>query len=237
MTIKAWLEGDDVDLRALTRLLAEGDVRVVQDPNEGAYYLTAPEIDNPTEPGRFDQGAEPLIRRINGVARVQDSGYRPVKLSRRYTDPDGQNVHFAAVRLEARASLTVTAAVVGPDGQPKPNPPSPWPGRLAIAESNADLAEVLDIMGQPEPLGWDDLYKVHEIIWRSMEDTTPVKLGWTTSNRDSAFTNSANNPTISGAGARHARPPKGDQSKRKMTIDEGRNYISDLIAKWLDALS
>jgi hypothetical protein len=86
------------------------------------------------------------------------------------------------------------------------------------------------------PLGPFDLGKVHEIVWRSIEDTTPVKFGWTTSNRDSTFTSSLNNPAIIGPSARHARPPKGNQPKRKMSIAECRQYIRELVTKWLDYL-
>jgi hypothetical protein len=44
-----------------------GDVRVVHDGDNDAYYMTAPEIDNPPETGRFDKPAEQLIGRINGL--------------------------------------------------------------------------------------------------------------------------------------------------------------------------
>ena len=94
VTTKAWLEGHLFDLAALADLLAVGDVRVVRDDgdDENRYYLTAPEIDNPSEPGRFDQPAELLIGRINGLARTRDASYRPVSLSGIYTSPHGQHV-------------------------------------------------------------------------------------------------------------------------------------------------
>lgn len=241
MTMKAWLEGDEIDLRALTRLLAEDDVRVIHDPDEGAYYLTAPEIDNPPptdnppETGRFDKAAEALLRRINGMARIQDSGYRPVKLSGKYSDGDQKHVYVAAFALEVRPRLSATAVVVGPDGKPKPDPPSPWPGRLALAESDPDVAEVLDIMGQAEPLGWDDLYKVHEKIQDSINGSIP-KMGWASNVDDDAFGASANRRDISGRDARHARREKRPPPKRTMTIQQGRDYISGLVSKWLDWL-
>jgi hypothetical protein len=138
-------------------------------------------------------------------------------------------------RLEGRGALSVAARGLDANGNVIPPEPSPGPGRMARARSNSDATEVLEIMSRI-PLSWHDLYKVHEIICRSMENTTPVALGWTTGKKESAFTNSANNPTISGGEARHARPPKGDQSNRKMTKDEGRSYIRDLVTRWLDSL-
>jgi hypothetical protein len=42
MTNKAWLEGHEFDLEDLADQLAAGDVRVVRDETENAYYLTSP---------------------------------------------------------------------------------------------------------------------------------------------------------------------------------------------------
>ena len=42
MTMKAWLEGDQLDLQDLVDLLPSGDVRVVREGE--AYHLSAPEI-------------------------------------------------------------------------------------------------------------------------------------------------------------------------------------------------
>jgi hypothetical protein len=157
-------------------------------------------------------------------------------LTGRYTTPDGRNHHFAAAHLESRARITAASVAIGPDGQPQPDPPSPWPNRFALAATHPDVDEVLEIMGRPEPLGWLELRKIHEIICRSIEPTTTAKLGWTTSNRDETFTSSASNPAISGSDAIHARPPKGNQPKRKMFTSEGRQYVSDLVTNWLDYL-
>lgn len=236
--MKAWLEGDGIDLRALTRLLSDGDVRVLHNADDDAYYLTAPEIDtpsptdNPSETGQFDKAAEALLRRINGVARVRDPSYRPVKLSGRYTDRDGTDKHVADITLELRLELSMTTVLTGPDGKQKPHPPSPWPGWLALAEARPEVAEVLGIMSQNEPLGWVELYKIHEIIRDSIKPQKSPDLGWADKPTDSAFTGSANLPAVSGSGARHARME--GNPKRTMKIDQGRRYISDLVAKWLD---
>ncbi len=93
MTNKAWLEGHQFDLEDLAEQLAVGDVRVVRDETENAYYLTSREIDNPPEAGRFDKPAESLIVRINGLGRAKSADFRPVKLNGKYTDSNG-NAHF-----------------------------------------------------------------------------------------------------------------------------------------------
>lgn len=179
--MKAWLQGDATDLRALARLLPEGRVRVFHDAGEDAYYLDTPEVGKP---------AEALLRRVNGLA-ARDPNYRAVQLTGRYTDQDGTNTHVAQVRLELRVELSMTASVVDPDGKPKPDPPSPWPAYLALADSNSDVAEVLDMMGQVQPLGWFDLFKIHEKIQESISNSIP-KMGWASRADDDAFGASAN---------------------------------------------
>lgn len=235
MTTKAWLEGRQFDLADLAKLLGSGDVRVEHDDNEDAYYLTALEIDNPAETNRFDIPAQRLLIRINGLGRVRSADFRPVTLSGKYTNADGDHVFVAAATMEARARLTATAVVLGPDGQPKPDPPSPWPSRFALTTTHPEVAEVLDIMGRAQPLGWVELYKVHEIIRDTIQSKKIHELGWADKGDDSAFTASANRADVSGDHARHARN-SGLPPTRTMSIVEGRSYISDLVTKWLGSL-
>ncbi len=235
MTTKAWLEGHQFDLADLAELLASGDVRVEHDDDEDAYYLTAPEIDNPAKINRFDIPAERLLVRINGLGRARSADFRPVTLSGKYTNADGDHIFVAAPPMEARARLTATAVVLGPDGQPKPDPPSPWPGRLALADTHPEVAEALNIMGCVQPLGWVELYKVHEVIRDAIQPKKIYELGWATKADDSAFTGSANRADVSGDEARHARN-SGPPPTRTMSLAEGRSYISDLVTKWLDLL-
>ncbi len=93
-------------------------------------------------------------------------------------------------------NATGCSVVTGPDGQPKPDPPSPWPNRFALAATHPDVDEVLDIMGSPEPLGFVELFKVHEIIVDSIQPKKIHNLGWATKSDDSALTGSANRPDV-----------------------------------------
>ncbi len=217
--MKAWLEGQQLDLEDLANLLPSGDVRVVREGD--AYCLTAPSIDNPPGATTFYEAAQDLLNHVNGLARLQNTSFQPVGLSGKYTDGESQHTVISPRSAECRTGMgTPSVTVTRPDGTIVPAPPSPWPGRLAVAETNSDVADVFEIMSSTKPVGWDDLFKVHEIVGRSVEPTTIVKLGWTTSNKDSTFTSSANNPAVSGSGARHARPPKGNHPNRKMSIAE-----------------
>lgn len=228
---KAWLEGDERDLRTLTDLFSTGDVRVVRQEDTDSYYLSVPDADSSPDEGRFDRALK-LIERVNGLARVYCASYHPAKLTGKYTDSNGENCHFIALAGIPSASAVGTPTIYHADNPPTDRP-SPWPNRLALSDSNKDVAEVLSILGQPEPLSWADLYKVHEIVRESIEPKKIHDLGWADKTTDSAFAASANLPGVSGPEARHARK-KGDP-KHTMTIDLARAYISDLVAKWMDA--
>lgn len=231
MTTKAWLEGHPFDLQDLAELLAEGDVRVIRDTAEDAYYLTSSEIDNPPEPDRFHIPAELLIVRVNGLGRANNSGFLPVKLSGRYTDATGKHIHTGAGSV--RYGFRVRAKGVAPGSE---RLPSPWPARLALSNDSELVARVLVILGRREELDWYDLYKVHEIIRRDIKPKKIDKLGRTTKTRDRAFTASADRYDVSGDLARHAVDKDAEPAKKTMTLDEGRAYISGLVTRWLDSL-
>lgn len=233
MAAKAWLEGNERDLRMLTDLFSTGDVRVIRSEDQDSHYLSVPDTADQSEEGRFD-AVITLIERVNGLARVYCASHRPVKLTGKYTDSSGENCHFVAVAGIPSASAVGTPTIYHADNPPTDRP-SPWPDRLALSDSNKDVAEILSILGQPEPLGWDDLYKVHEIVRESIEPKKIHDLGWADKTTDSAFTASANLPGVSGPEARHARK-KGDP-KHTMTIDLARAYISDLVGKWMDTIA
>ena len=235
MPRKAWLAGHQFDLEALADCLHHGDNKIECDGNE--YYLTSPEIDAAADDQQANEIITKIIRQINALGRIHYPNFGPVTLNR-CTDDTGQSHVFGAMASTvARVRTQVAGTVTRPDGTMPAAPPSPWPDYLALAGNNADVAEAFEIITCTDQLGWVELFKIHEIICRSVEPTTIVKIGWTTADRDSTFTSSANNPAISGPGARHARPPKGNQPKRKISISEGRQYIRDLVTKWLDHLS
>ena len=234
MTVKAWLEDHQFDLQDLAELLSSGDVRVVRE--DDSYYLRSPEIDNPPQGATYYEVAETLLTKINGLARAKNSSFRPVRLSGRYTD--GESIHHVVspAPAEIRVRRWAAGVVTKSDGTIVGDPPSPWPDRLALAATNSGVAEVLEILARGESLGWDDLYKVFEIIRDSIRPDTIVGLGWATETEKSAFTASANRPDVSGTDARHARI-SGAPPTHQMSLAEGRSFISNLVTKWLGSLA
>jgi len=237
MTIKAWLEGHQFDLAYLAQLLPAGNIRVVQEGDR--YYLTSPEIDNPAAGTHFHDVAERIITHVNGLGLASHSAFRPVSLSRIYNDEKGITVVPETAHLEARGALSATVTATDASGNAVSPEPSPGPDLIALADSNPDVAEVLEILGESQRgwagLGWGDLFKIHEKIQESISGAIP-NMGWASGADDDAFGASANRRDISGRDARHSRTEKRPPPKRTMTIHQGRQYIRDIVAKWLDHL-
>jgi hypothetical protein len=233
---KVWIETDHFDLEAVAAHLKSGDTTIVREGGDG-YYLTSPEIDSAPDNHQANEIAAKIISRINALGRIHDANFRPVKLSG-YTDHTGKSVvtgTIGATMQPARARFT--GSVTYADGTTPPSPPSPWADYLAVATTNDHVARTLEIMGRAEPLGWVDLYKVHEIVRRAIEPKKLDKIGWTTEAQDRAFTASADRYDVSGDAARHAVDKHAESPKQTMTINEGRCYINELVTKWLTALA
>jgi hypothetical protein len=232
MLIKARLKGHEFDLLTLAELFREGDPAVAAD-HEG-YYLSFTAPDRLLDDGsRLYDAASVLLHRVNGVARTLSSDVRPVGLTGRFSDEAGrQHQVVLADTAEVRARANPIMVSVG--GQQPPPPPAPGPGYVQLAQTHPDVAEVLDILGNADPVpDWSDLYKIHEILLENVPGF--YQRGWVTKDLISTFTASANRKEVSGDLARHARF-KGDPPKRTMTLVEARQLIGSLVTTWLDWL-
>lgn len=233
------MEGDVIDLGILRRTFPSsvgGADPQVQEDADG-FYFESERLDDFEDIGNDGHRvAEQIVREMNGVARMLDSTFRPVRLVGRYAK--GGNVHIVVTdTLEIRDHATVTASGVVTDaagyvvvGSAEPDPVGPR--LLALSDRSAPVAEALALLGTPALLGWFELYKLYEVL-RSEVD--PVAAGWTTKAQLSAFTASANRPDVSGADARHARMP-GAAPQRTMTLPEAREYVTALVRTWLESL-
>lgn len=217
MTVKAWLEGHEYDLDDLIELLSSGNTRVVKD-NDG-YYLTSTEIDDRPTGVPFYEVAAQVLRRVNGLARAKNPQYRPVRLAGRYHDGDRPHTVVPIGTVEARARIYAAAVVISDEATRVPQLPANGPQFVSLATAHPDVAEALALMGQPEPLGWVEMWKVYEVVRDNIKPSDIVALGWFTRAEVSGFGAGANRPDVSGTSARHARMggrhrPTGWQRKR-----------------------
>jgi len=232
VSIKARLDGHEFDLQDLADWLPSGEIRVAKDAD--GFYLEAAAIDKPPEGKTFYEAAQEILKLLNGLGRAKTANFRPVALTGYYQDGDQRHVVVSPDSVVVRSRVSAVAIVTGPDGVSKPAPPPPGSAYAALAATHPDVAEAITVLAT-EPLGWVELYKVFEIVRDAVK---PVKLdqtGLATRDDISAFTASANRPDVSGEGARHARLD-GSLPKRTMPIGQARQFISDLVRRWMDTL-
>ena len=227
--VKAWLEGHHIDLETLADVIPAGDTRVVRD--DDGYYLTAAEIDDRPAGVPFYEVAPVVLQRVNGLARVMNTGYRPVRLSGRYQEGERRHqvVHAGCAEVRVQA-MPVTILI---NGEPAASAPPPGPAYAATASTDSDLAEALAIMGQPTPPNWVELYKVYEIIEHTGQLNAAMRVAGVSANQISLFTRTACHPAAGGSDARHGRSRQ-DPPKNPMPIAKARYLIGSLVRGWMD---
>jgi hypothetical protein len=230
---KAWLDGHAFDLATLSELFRQGDPLVAQDPSDD-YYLESSAFQDAN--GQLDlKSVDALVKRINGIGRAADQGFRPVHLMGRYTAPDGTSAVFVSAAMEGRSKLTATATVLA-SGVPVPQPPPKGPRYVKLAGQDPDVADVLRVLGQPGALDWYDIYKVWEIIEHAVGGWPQVvDRGWVAKVDIDRLTASANHPGISGDDARHARMPGTPGPNRTMTINSADSLVRRLVTTWIES--
>ena len=207
MPWKAWLEGHEFDLQTLVELFRTGDPLVVAQDSSNGYFFESSELQQ--EDQQLDYGAgEALIKRINGIGRANDYAFRPVRLTGRYTGPNGEtSVVVGTAAIEARGKVVANALInriLALEPLPK------GPRYAKVAEQDADVADALRVLGQPGELDWYDVYKAWEIVEHAVGGMPKVAArGWATKADIERLTASANHPGISGDDARHARTAGG----------------------------
>lgn len=245
MVIKAKLEGHVFDLDALVELFREGDPTVSKEGDD--YYLSSAELEGLIDDkGQLVEAATRLLQKVMGVARILDSSFRPVTLPGTFVEDtdDGESRHhhvvvadMAIVLSRAHAAIVATSGDPSAPSEPPPPPPPEGPPYLRLASSHPDVAEALEILGQPNvSLNWIDLYKLFEIVRDSVGNEQALKRkGWVPDGEISAFKASANRPDVSGSAARHARMG-GGPPKLKMNLAEGEAFIRKLVVAWWNSL-
>jgi hypothetical protein len=131
--------------------------------------------------------------------------------------------------VELRATVGMVA-VIG--GTPATRPTPPGPSHVVVAAASSDVAEALDIMGQPAPLMWVELYRVFEIIRGSGRLRAAREAAGTSDVQIERFKHTANHPTT-GPDSRHSRS-KDKPPTMPMPLGEARALINSLVRGWID---
>lgn len=250
MTVRVRLQGHPFDLEFLAAHFPTGEPRIVV-TDEGTF-LTADLGHLMDDGGRLVEAASALLVRLNGYAVLADPGYRPVRLGNSFVREEHTTHTDVVLHDEVRARDRVTVVQLGVaetrckaypvtalvNGVPVPQPAPKAHADLARAVTDKDVAELLDLVGNAEVLGWDELWKTLEIIKvRVGGKAALLATGWITDGELEEFGYAANHPDASGAAARHARrPPGGKVPSRVLSAAQGQQLIRNLARHWLDSL-
>ncbi|GLW90155.1 hypothetical protein [Actinokineospora globicatena] len=251
MNIRAKLDGHELDLAALAHHFSTGDPRVVSD-DEGTFIeasaLETIGFDNSA--GLVDTASH-ILAELNGAARLEDPGYRPVKLRNRFhrAPSDTHTLTSDEARLQEHATVLVVGAVEARIGLsttvtgksigsiPGPAPEPKQRKHLTRAAAHPNVADLLTLIGRTEDLSWDVLWKAMEIVRADLGGTAALlATNWITADDFDVFGYSANHPDASGPAARHARRPPGTPPPWTMSIEQGQQFIRNLTREWLDSL-
>ena len=125
--MKAWLMGHEFDLQYLADLLPSGSTRVTKE--DGDFFLSSVELDDLLPGAYLHEVAGKLLTRANGLARVQNPGFQPVRLSGRYTDDERGHAVLGGSSIVIRAHIQASGSVLRSDGEAR-QPMVPF-GRVA----------------------------------------------------------------------------------------------------------
>jgi hypothetical protein len=105
MDWKARLDGHGFDLDTLVEIFREGDPVIGRD--DDGYYMSSSAFDGLEEPVAVKDHAEILLRAVNGLGRLLDASFEPVRLSGSFKD-EGRAQHprrLGRLRPSAVASI------------------------------------------------------------------------------------------------------------------------------------
>jgi len=232
-----YIRGDDYDLDVLRRGFASGDLVIDQDDN--GTYVTGPVLADYDD--RSDALAEVrrLLPALNGVARTAVPGFESVETTGQFKDSEtgAMGVHVdvtfgSTVRLRAEGRVSVNGVPVA-DTLPETF------SKLWAASQTPSLEAAIAKFGSMTTLNWVDLYKIFELVRKAAGNQTKLsQKSGVTEPRISSFTWNANHPDLGGAGARHAVLPGEPTADDKISIEDGREIIRDLLngmQAWNDA--
>jgi hypothetical protein len=226
----AVIQGEPTDLAAWGYALKEQfDLWVETHGSETVLRSTS--LDELESAGEVRDRAIAYIDRLNGAMAVsQDSS--PVRFGAviRF-GPDGglhRTLFIEPAKFEVRGPM-ISAAIIGPDGQPVP-PPPPQPSEVQrwamLADDEILLDDALIYFGRATD--WFDVYKALECLILRFGDneTAFLALSWAPATEVVRLKRTAN-------WARHARR-RYERPPNPMEIKEARQLLGQLLRRALD---
>jgi hypothetical protein len=190
------LTGRDVDLQILADLFDSGDPQVIH--HQHAYWLCS--ADFQVDGGFSAVVLDTVLARLNGLARLLVAGFVPVSKTDRFEDHRGGVLVVSPVVIGRVVMAGANRFAFAEDAA----------GRASLIEQSLNdpvLARIISMSGAAGvALSWVDLWKIVERVCEAIDGNRKaiVDRGWVTADEITRFEESANHPSLSNDGARHA---------------------------------
>lgn len=234
------LNGHEFDLEDLThnKTLEWSIIK-----KEGRYYLKSTTFDSLTDADQVRKVATNILSKINGLAKLQITGFQPIEFDATARIDESGNYHhfiFASGSINFRSRMSVKGTVLKVDGTVDTSPQQQTTlieSGYSIAMHNTNVAEAVRIFGTLKN-NWFNLYKIYEIVRDDVGGhNNLINTGWAQNKDDiSRFTGTAQRSELIGDEARHSRM-KGSPPSNPMSHSEAQALIRTILVKWISSKS
>ena len=222
------LDGEALDLALLERNLPGGDIVVGSDA-QGAF-LQALDFERYPTADEVPPVAEGLITRLNGIAALE-GGYRPVRFAGRIERDESTWVYVSDAIRVVDVMITADGVVTRDDGTVQvTGQMSPVMFALRSSEDHPILGEIYRILGSRQRTRWVEFYKIYELLRQECgADQALASRTGVPRKRIQLLIKNSNHQSLTGDEARHAAMPGEPPSSQRITADEGRAIVGELV--------
>jgi hypothetical protein len=222
--LPAWLvelQGEKVDLEALTRLLASSSLKVCQEGD--IYYLSCPGSIGSADEVR--ERAREILQRASAAERIRCGSSLPINLGEVIRiEADGTRRPFFSAALRMSWTVRVPHALLTEEDA------SAFGRWVELAEHDAKVDKALRILITRET-NWVNLYNILDVV---LSDAGGMiwQAGWTTESEVKRFKHTADSEGTLGDDARHGRErtqPPADP----MSLMDAHSLIRSILRAWL----
>ncbi len=240
MQWRVYLDGEERDLTRLRHELDAGDLVVKNDDDPGTY-LQMESFEPMVDADEVRRAALSVITILNGISALLSPHSMQISFAGRVVRAGLTDVYLedsAVVSdttfVTAAGHVTVTATaggIVSEGGVAHPPGPSATVARYQEIAQNPVLTQVYRILGSTSTPKWAEFYKIYEILCEAAggSDKALAQRTGVSQSQLGRLTASSNHPGLSGDDARHAVMKGTPSVNRKLTLDEGRALIDELV--------
>jgi len=226
------LNGDALDLKELSKSLADDELRIYE--KNGEYFLESNKFENLTTSEEVASLAADILQVLTGAVRLSLGGRTPLHVANTArVRPDGGRDLFVTLSDTIHVRETIGFEITRADGTTEViRPADKVPGWVRLGLTNQKVAKALRLFGTDEH-NWVNLYRLYEVIEDDVGGLHKiVSCGWAAKTSIRRFKRTANSPGAVGDASRHGKEsttPPADP----MDIGEARGLVEVILHNWL----